>query len=162
MSLRSTAALALAAGGLAAASLTATTVPTAHAAAAALPGYVAKVTDGCIQSVPEPGTTDPVDICYTLFQPAGSSRTNKVPLLMHSHGWGGSRTTDPVSFQKFLQAGYGVLSFDQRGFGESGGYAHVENPAYEGKDNLKLINFVAHLPWVQKDAPGDPDRKSVV
>ena len=156
MSLRSTAALALAAGSLAAATLTATTVPTAHAAAAALPGYVAKVTDGCIQSVPEPGTTDPVDICYTLFQPAGSSRTNKVPLLMHSHGWGGSRTTDPASFQKFLQAGYGVLSFDQRGFGESGGYAHVENPAYEGQDNLKLINLVAHLPWVQKDGPGDP------
>src|SRR6476619_2846625 len=115
MSLRSTAALALAAGSLAAATLTATTVPPAHAATTALPSYVAKVTDGCLQSVPEPGTTDPVDICYTLFQPAGASKQDKVPLLMHSHGWGGSRNTDPASFQKFLQAGYGVLSFDQRG-----------------------------------------------
>ena len=50
-------------------------------------------------------------------------------MIMHSHGWGGSRTTDPAAFEKWLDAGYGVLSFDQRGFGESGGHAHVENPA---------------------------------
>ena len=77
-------------------------------------------------------------------------------MIMHSHGWGGSRTTDPASFQKWLNAGYGVLSFDQRGFGESGGQAHVENPAYEGRDVRNLITLISNLAWVQQDGPGDP------
>src|SRR6476659_8913808 len=98
-----------------------------------------RTVNGCLDSVPEPGTKQPVKICYTIFKPAGASRTHPVPFLMHSHGWGGARTTDPAAFQKFLDAGYGVLSFDQRGFGESGGYAHVENPSLEGRDNLRLI-----------------------
>ena len=114
------------------------------------------VTNGCITSVPEPGETAKVPICYTLFKPAGASKDKKVPFVIHSHGWGGSRTTDPASFQKYLGAGFGVLSFDQRGFGESGGKAHVENPAFEGYDVRRLVSFVAGLPWVKKDAPGDP------
>ena len=56
----------------------------------------ATATDGCLESRPEPGTTEPVEICYTLFRPAGASRDHRVPLIMHSHGWGGSRTTDPA------------------------------------------------------------------
>ena len=125
---------------------------TASPASAAAP----TVTDGCIKSTPEPGTTDKVDICYTLFKPAGASSSKKVPFVIHSHGWGGSRTTTASSFQKYLDAGFGVLSFDQRGFGESGGKAHVENPAFEGNDVRGLVSLVASLPWVRKDAPGDP------
>ena len=97
-----------------------------------------------------------MQICYSLFRPAGADRRHRVPMIMHSHGWGGSRTTDPASFQKWLDAGYGVLSFDQRGFGESGGQAHVENPAYEGHDVRRLIALIADLPWVRQDGPGDP------
>ena len=44
---------------------------------------------------------------------------------------------------RWLDAGYGVLSFDQRGFGESGGFAHVENPRFEGIDNVRLIRLVS-------------------
>jgi pimeloyl-ACP methyl ester carboxylesterase len=125
---------------------------TAPAADAATP----TVANGCIQSVPEPGKTATVPICYTLFKPAGASRTHKVPFVMHSHGWGGSRTTTAADFAPYLDAGFGVLSFDQRGFGESGGVAHVENPAYEGHDVRRLVSLIASLPWVRKDAPGDP------
>ena len=38
-----------------------------------------------------------------------------------------------------------MLSFDQRGFGESGGKAHVENPRYEGRDVRKLVRVVSNL-----------------
>ncbi len=95
------------------------------AATATTPAVAAapKVTNGCITSVPDPGTTAPVQICFTLFKPAGASRRHKVPMILHSHGWGGSRTTDPAAFQRWLDAKYGVLSFDQRGFGERGGHA---------------------------------------
>ncbi len=143
---------AAAAATLALAATGAATLVTAQPASAA----TATVTNGCIKSVPEPGTAAKVDICYSLFKPAGASSSKQVPFVIHSHGWGGSRTTTAAGFQKYLDAGFGVLSFDQRGFGESGGKAHVENPAFEGHDVRGLVSFVASLPWVKKDAPGDP------
>jgi ABC-2 type transport system ATP-binding protein len=115
-----------------------------------------KTTNACVSSVPEPGTEEAVKICYTLFKPAGASRAHKVPMVLHSHGWGGSRTRDADSFKKWLDAGFGILSFDQRGFGESGGKAHVENPAYEGKDVQRLVRLVSSLRWVKQDGKGDP------
>lgn len=114
------------------------------------------VKDGCIRSVPEPDTTDPVSICYTLYQPAGADRDHTVPMILHSHGWGGTRTSDPTAFGDWLAAGFGVLSFDQRGFGESGGRAHVESPDFEGQDVERLVDLVAGLDWVAHDAPNDP------
>ena len=115
-----------------------------------------KVVDDCVASVPDPGSSAPVQICYSLFKPAGASRRHPVPMIWHSHGWGGSRTTDPAAFATFLDGGYGVLSFDQRGFGESGGHAYVENPAVEGKDVARLIRVMSRLRWVRQDGPGDP------
>jgi ABC-2 type transport system ATP-binding protein len=115
-----------------------------------------KVTHGCVDSVPEPGTIQKVSICYTVFKPKGASRTRKVPMILHSHGWAGSRTKDAAAFTKYLDAGFGVISFDQRGFGESGGKAHVQHPAIEGRDVQRLVALVARMPWVRKDGKGDP------
>jgi alpha/beta superfamily hydrolase len=124
----------------------------------AVPTHAADVvtTNGCVASVPEPGTTEPVSICYSLFQPASASADTRVPLIFHSHGWGGSRTTKAADFAAWTDAGYGVLSFDQRGWGESGGKAHVEHPDFEGQDVQRLVDLVAGLDWVAMDAPGDP------
>jgi len=117
---------------------------------------LATTTDGCLTSVPDPGTTAKVKICYTVFRPAGASRRHRVPMVMHSHGWGGSRATVPSAVAPFLRAGYGVISFDQRGFGQSGGHAYVENPRVEGHDVRRLVRLVSRMPWVQQDGPGDP------
>lgn len=116
----------------------------------------ATLEQGCIASVPEPGTTDPVDICYTLYRPAGASAASPVPLIFHSHGWGGSRTNSANAFGSWVNNGFGVLSFDQRGFGQSGGLAHIENPDFEGEDVRGLVDLVGSLDWVVQDAPGDP------
>jgi ABC-2 type transport system ATP-binding protein len=136
-------------------SYAAPTALSSAAVSAAAPGAV-KVVEDCVASVPDPGTSTPVQICYSLFKPPGASRTRPVPMIWHSHGWGGSRTTDPAAFATFLDGGYGVLSFDQRGFGESGGHAYVENPAVEGRDVARLIRVMSRLRWVQQDGPGDP------
>ncbi|MCE7000736.1 CocE/NonD family hydrolase [Saccharothrix sp. S26] len=112
----------------------------------------------CVASVPEtdPLEPGPVDICVSVFKPAAASPDNRVPVLLHSHGWGGSRTTAPGSFQRYLDAGFGVVSIDQRGFGQSGGKAHVEDPAFEGEDVIRVIDHVATLDWVRENGPGDP------
>ena len=153
--LASAVAVGLAAGVLSAVPV-APAAPAVPSATATAELAATKTTDGCLLSRPEPGSEEKVKICYTIFKPAAASRRSKVPFIMHSHGWGGERTTDPAAFDRWLDAGYGVLSFDQRGFGESGGKAHVERPRFEGVDNLKLIRLVAGLPWVRKDGPGDP------
>lgn len=139
---------------IATALLAASLVVPATTADAARP--LATTTNGCLTSVPDPGTTEPVQICYTIFRPAGATAKHPVPMVMHSHGWAGQRETDPSAFTKFLKAGYAVLSFDQRGFGESGGHAYVENPTVEGHDVRKLVALISRLPWVQQDGPGDP------
>src|SRR4051794_35729853 len=64
-------------------------VPGLTASAATTP----KVTNGCVTSVPDAGSSTPQKICYTLFQPAGTDAGHRVPPVFHSHGWGGSRTT---------------------------------------------------------------------
>lgn len=114
------------------------------------------VTNGCLSSTPEINTSNRVKICYTLFKPAKASPRRRVPMVLHSHGWGGSRSTEAAQFKDFLDAGYGVLSFDQRGWGESGGKAHVERPGYEGKDVRNLVKLISRLEWVKQDAKGDP------
>ena len=140
--------------GLALAAASLTGVATTAPATAATSGV--RTTDGCLRSVPEPGSTEPVEICYSIFRPAGATGRDRVPMILHSHGWGGSRETQPGLFRELLNHGYGVLSFDQRGFGASGGQAHVENPAYEGHDVRRLVQLVSTLGWVQQDGPGDP------
>ncbi|HEX6249441.1 MAG TPA: CocE/NonD family hydrolase [Nocardioidaceae bacterium] len=152
MKTRRTAVMSVVAALVASALPALTQAGSAPAAAAADP----RVTHGCLRSIPDPGTDEPVQICYTLFKPGGASRTAKVPMIMHSHGWGGSRTKDPAAFRTWLDAGFGVLSFDQRGFGESGGKARVENPAVEGRDVARLVARIARLRWVRKDGKGDP------
>jgi ABC-2 type transport system ATP-binding protein len=140
------------AGATVLAAALATGVPAAVAPAAAAP----TATDGCVASVPDPGATDPVQICFTVFRPDGATAAGPVPMVLHSHGWGGSRTKDPAAFSYLLDAGFGVLSFDQRGFGESGGKAYVENPDVEGTDVQRVVDLVAGLDWVEQEKPGDP------
>lgn len=151
--------LAIAAAALTAASLSA--VPASIAQTSGPGAATVKVTNGCIKSVPEPGESAKVKICYSIFQPGTASARHRVPMIMHSHGWGGSRTTDPADFKKFLKAGYGVISFDQRGWGQSGGHANVENPDVEGHDVRRLVKLISKLSWVKQDGPGDPRMGSI-
>jgi ABC-2 type transport system ATP-binding protein len=125
---------------------------------AAQPADQHTASDVCIPSVPETDRLEPgpVDICLTVFEPASVAAGVKVPIVLHSHGWGGSRTRTVGPFERLLDAGVGVISFDQRGFGESGGKAHVEDPDFEGADVINLIDYAASLDWVRKDGPNDP------
>ncbi|WP_181641623.1 CocE/NonD family hydrolase, partial [Nocardioides massiliensis] len=114
------------------------------------------VANRCIDSAPEPGSKRPVKICFTVFKPAGASAKRPVPVLLEGHGWAGKRQTSPAAVKRWTDAGYGVVSIDQRGFGQSGGLSHVMHPAYEGKDLRRIVNTIARYRWVQKDGPRDP------
>lgn len=100
---------------------------------------------------------DAVKIAYTVFQPEGTGPQRQVPVVLHSHGWGASRLLDAsADIQPLLDAGFGVVSFDARGHGESGGEARLVSPDHEARDVLALVDLVATWDWVLLDAPGDP------
>ena len=98
---------------------------------------------------------DGTELALTVYRPAGAAADEPVPMILHSHGWSGSRTSAAGAFGRELEAGFGVLSFDQRGHGESGGQAHVQNPALEGRDVVEILDYVEALEWVADDR-GDP------
>lgn len=101
---------------------------------------------------------DGTPIVISVYKPDGASAENPVPVILHSHGWGGSRTSGATAFGTELGRGYGVVSIDQRGHGDSGGQANVEDPEFEGQDMISVIDYVASLDWVAKDEdrPDDP------
>jgi len=86
------------------------------------------------------------------------------PTVFMGPGWSLPGDTDTASqgilgglpISALLDAGYNVLTWDPRGFGKSGGAAEVDSPSYEARDVSSLISWVAALPGVQLDAPGDP------
>jgi ABC-2 type transport system ATP-binding protein len=100
---------------------------------------------------------DGTPLVSTLFVPAGVDVDRPAPLVLLTHGWAGSGQRQPTGFVgRLLEAGYVVLTWDQRGFGCSGGEVQVDKPEVEGRDVGALIDWtIANAP-VQVDATGDP------
>ena len=122
-------------------------------AAGTAPGAAAEIHSRRDVTIRSDEATDPIDIAATIHRPAGASAEDPVPMILHSHGWGGSRNSSEGAFRSELDAGFGVLSFDQRGHGESGGRAHVQEPCREGRDVIAVLDFVADLEWVARSPP---------
>jgi ABC-2 type transport system ATP-binding protein len=101
------------------------------------------------------------------FHPAqGLASGQRAPTVLMTHGWGGNRETDPdaasseatgnVGAGPMRRAGFNVLTWDSRGFGQSGGVVTVDHKDFEGRDVQALIDWLAQQPEARLDAPGDP------
>lgn len=100
---------------------------------------------------------DGEDIAFTVHEPASVVEGAKYPLILHSHGYGGSRTRaagrpasgHPDTLGRLLDAGYGAISIDERGHGQSGGTIRILDPQFEGQDLLQIIDWAeANLAWL--------------
>lgn len=110
---------------------------------------------------------DGVNIRATVFQPA-LAPGETAPLIISAHGFGGFRTSGPISFYaKFMITGkasvnawqhhYWVISYDQRGFGESGGNIEMMQPEFEPRDVMEIISWANRkLPRLSRETPDDP------
>jgi ABC-2 type transport system ATP-binding protein len=109
---------------------------------------------------------DGTPIVLTLHPAEGLKPGQRAPTILQTHGWGGSRQTDPnaasdettgnVGVGPLRRAGFNVLSWDSRGFGDSGGIVSVDAPDLEGRDVEALITWLAKQPEARLDGPGDP------
>jgi pimeloyl-ACP methyl ester carboxylesterase len=95
-------------------------------------------------------SADGTPIQITVFRPAAADSAD-VPVVLSSHGWGGSRWGSISQAQSFLDAGFGVVSIDQRGHGASGGEANVQDPDLEAEDIQSVVDYIAGLDWVRHD-----------
>ena len=83
-----------------------------------------------------------------------------------THGWGRRRSRDEnggvaeavgaTGVGPLRKAGFNVLTWDSRGFGESGGSVTVDYKDNEGRDAVALIVWLAGQPEAQLDKAGDP------
>ena len=96
---------------------------------------------------------DAHQIPMTVYRPKVADAAHPVPMVLHSHGFTGKRATDPDAFKPLVSAGFGVISFDERGHGDSMDDSEVYfmHPDYEVKDVAKVIDYAASLDWVLRE-----------
>lgn len=124
-------------------------VPSSPAAGSTRAGTIYAVT------IPSPlggGET----IAATVMEPTMLTGGAKYPLVVHSHGFGQSKQSAGGAggvlmdgTQRLLDAGYGVISFDERGHGDSGGQITVMDPDHEGQNVIRVFDWAeANLDWL--------------
>ena len=97
---------------------------------------------------------DGTTLAATLYEPVGNDRT---PVILLTHGYGGNRSDVAPWASMYARNGYTTLTYDSRGFGNSGGEVNVDGPK-EVKDAQTLITWLADddNTHVKKDGPDNP------
>jgi len=103
-----------------------------------------------VAGTPEAGAAVGLDV--TVYLPAKTP----APAILLAHGLNGTKRDLDSEARSLAEHGYVVMAYTARGFGRSGGLIHLNSPTYEVADASKLISYLATLPQVLKDAPGDP------
>jgi len=129
--------------------------------------------DPLVKATRVPGSTSDYDLVSfdgtrirMHWLPLASASRVPAPTVLKGPGWGSPGDTNTsgdgyglfgdLSIPTLQTAGYNVLTWDPRGFGKSGGRVEIDSPGYEGRDMQRIIDWVAHQPGVQLDAPNDP------
>lgn len=94
----------------------------------------------------------PVTLDANFFLP----ETVPAPAVVIAHGFGGDKNGGTSQAEKLVDAGFAVLTYSARGFGESTGKISVNSPDFEVADAGKIIDYLATRSEVIQDATGDP------
>lgn len=110
-------------------------------------------------------------ISATVYTPQFDDATRKLPAIAMAHGWGGKSAHLARYASKFAAAGFMVVSFDYRGWGNSdsrlvqvrsvddGSYELVEykgvvDPIDQSEDYFSVINWLSTHPQVDVEKIG--------
>lgn len=152
--------LPLAAAVLVAAPLATLATTTAQAAPApAVSGSVTALTitvTGIPNEQPGGSGTQSCTIAADLYKPAGADATHRVPAILTTNGFGGSKL-DQAELGKLASSnGYAVLSYSGLGFGGSSCKISLDDPSYDGVAGSQLVSFLGGDPSITaKDSGGN-------
>jgi predicted acyl esterase len=132
--------LALAAGGLATAALGTST------ASATTPAYTVQTLHFKVDIGPNHDQT--CDVVGDLYLPASASSTARVPAILTTNGFGGSKDDQAGIGKAFSQRGYAVLSYSGLGFGGSGCKITLDDPDYDGQAGSQLVSYLGGQPGI--------------
>jgi ABC-2 type transport system ATP-binding protein len=93
-----------------------------------------------VQVGPSNETTCTVDA--DLYVPAGASAGHRVPALLATNGFGGSKADQAGLGKAFAARGYAFLSYTGLGFPNSGCKIYLDDPVFDGKAASQLVSFL--------------------
>jgi ABC-2 type transport system ATP-binding protein len=92
----------------------------------------------------------------TIYRPAQSPSPLGYPGVLLAHGFGGSKADLVAQAEELAGRGYVALAYTARGFGDSGGRIHLDDPDYEVADAQALLDVLAAEPGIATSRDGDP------
>ena len=114
--------------------------------------------EGLVCSIFIPSPLDPEEqIAFTVFEPLTLDGGERYPLVLEGHGFSASRQTNDqgvaipglsAPIGPLREAGYGIISIDQAGHGDTGGTIRVMDPDQEGLFLLEILDWLeTNLDW---------------
>ncbi len=89
-----------------------------------------------------PDGSQACDIVGDLYLPADASPTHRVPAILTTNGFGGSKADQTGTGTAFAQRDYAVLSYSGLGFGGSGCKITLDDPDWDGVAGSQLISYL--------------------
>jgi putative CocE/NonD family hydrolase len=112
-----------------------------------------------------PNDDQPCRVVADLYTPTGASSSDRVPALMGTNGFGGSKEDFGKLGPAFASRGYAFLAYSGLGFGNSGCKITLDDPDYDGRAGVELVDFLGgskaaedgtKIDYIVKDGPNDP------
>ncbi len=88
------------------------------------------------------------DVVGDVYVPTAASSASRVPAILTTNGFGGSKDDQAGIGRTFANRGYAVLSYSGLGFGGSGCRITLDDPAYDGKAAKQLVSYLAGTPGI--------------
>ena len=95
-----------------------------------------------------PANDQPCDVVGDLYTPNSASPTTRVPAILTTNGFGGSKDDQAGIGAAFASRGYVVLSYSGLGFGGSGCKITLDDPDYDGKAGSQLVSYLGGAPGI--------------
>jgi predicted acyl esterase len=93
-------------------------------------------------------------VVYDLYVPTDATATHKVPLILTTNGFGGSKADQAGVAMLFASHDYEVISYSGLGFGGSTCNIELDSPEWDGRVASQFIDFFAARPEALADAAG--------
>lgn len=88
------------------------------------------------------------DVVGDVYVPAGASAARRMPAVLTTNGFGGSKDDQAPMAAMLARRGYVVLSYSGLGFGGSGCTITLDDPAYDGKAASQLVSYLGGSPGI--------------